>query len=465
MIKSIIKNTFVYAVLPHVAKIFGLFTLPLIMKYLTAKDFGVYASIIVFSTLLSFSKDLGLYNSFFVSYYNYNKNFKLVWNRLFGILTIWSILYSFLVYLFLYYALVYILDVKENINLLLISIILPVLLFDNLIMISSILLRLQKNIFYTSIVYMISGLLTLFFNIFFIVFLKLGYLGFFFSLFISTLFVFVCFLFKVVIRNRLYPVFDFNYYRLKSFLKVGLPMVPHNYSSYMISSSDKVIMNHYNFSINTVGEYSFGSTISNYFAPIDNAIGFVFYPYYIENISNNESAKNKKLILISHILIFLITVSMAIWAKEIFSLITRNIEFRKSYIFFIFFIMAYNYRPFYMATTWHLIQQEKTKALMKISLAAGVISVFSNFFLLSFSNVLVSSVVYFFSFMYLGFINVFIEKGNLPLKLNYIFYLIIILFTTYSLYIISDLNFIYKFFFHLVVIIYLAYIYLKIKNI
>jgi O-antigen/teichoic acid export membrane protein len=465
MIKSILKNTVVYAVLPHVAKIFGLITLPLIMEYLSAKDFGVYASIIVFSTLLSFSKDLGLYNSFFVSYYKYNKNFKIVWNRLFGILTIWSILYSILVFLFLSYALIYILDVKENIYLILTSIILPILLFDNVIMISSILLRLQKNIIYTSIVYMISGLLTLFFNIFFIVFLKLGYLGFFLSLFISTFFIFICFLFKVVIQNRLYPVFDFNYSKLKSFLTVGLPMVPHNYSTYLISSSDKVIMNYHHFSINTVGEYSFGSTISNYFAPIDNAIGFVFYPYYIENISNNESVKNKKLILVSHILIFFITVSMAIWAKEIFSWITLNSEFRQSYIFFIFFIMAYNYRPFYMATTWHLIQQEKTKALMKISLAAGVISVSFNFILLPISNVIISSIIYFISFMYLGFINVFIEKDNLPLKLNYTFYLIIILLTTYSLYIISDFNYIYKCVFHLLIIIYLAVNYLKIKNI
>jgi len=294
MIKSILKNTIIYAVLPHVSKIFGLITLPLIMEYLSAKDFGVYTSIIVFSTLLSFSKDLGLYNSFFVSYYNYKKKFKIVWNRLFGILTIWSIFYSFLVYLFLCYALSYILDVKENIYLILISIIIPIFLFDNVIMISSIFLRLQKNIVYTSIVYMISGLLTLFFNIFFIVFLKLGYLGFFLSLFISTFFVFICFLFKVVIKNRLYPVFDFKYNKLKSFLRVGLPMVPHNYSTYLISSSDKVIMNYHNFSISTVGEYSFGSTISNYFAAIDNAIGFVFYPYYIENISNNKSIKNTK---------------------------------------------------------------------------------------------------------------------------------------------------------------------------
>lgn len=156
---------------------------------------------------------------------------------------------------------------------------------------------------------------------------------------------------------------------------------------------------------------------------------------------------------------------MAIWAKEIFSWITLNSEFRQSYIFFIFFIMAYNYRPFYMATTWHLIQQEKTKALMKISLAAGVISVSFNFILLPISNVIISSIIYFISFMYLGFINVFIEKDNLPLKLNYTFYLIIILLTTYSLYIISDFNYIYKCVFHLLIIIYLAVNYLKIKNI
>ena len=301
MIRSILKNTIVYAILPHVSKIFGLITLPLIMECLSAKDFGIYATIMVFSTLLSFSKDLGLYNSFFVSYYKYNKNFKIVWNRLFGILTIWSILYSILVFLFLSYALIYIIDVKENVYLILISVILPILLFDNVIMISSILLRLQKNIVYTAIVYMISGLLTLFFNIFFIVFLKLGYLGFFLSLFISTFFIFICFLFKVVIQNRLYPVFDFNIRKLKSLLIVGLPMVPHNYSTYLISSSDKVIMNYHNFSISTIGGYSFGSTISNYFAPIDNAIGFVFYPYYIENISKNEAIKNKKLILVSHV--------------------------------------------------------------------------------------------------------------------------------------------------------------------
>jgi O-antigen/teichoic acid export membrane protein len=465
MIKSVLKNTIVYAVLPHVSKIFGLITLPFIMKHLSAEDFGIYSTIIVFSTLLSFSKDLGLYNSFFVSYYNYNKNFKIVWNRLFGILTVWSILYSILVFVFLSYALIYILHLKDNIYLILISIILPILLFDNVIMISNILLRLQKNIVYTSIIYMISGLLTVFFNVFFIVFLKLGFLGFFLSLFISTFFIFLCFLSKVLIQNKLYPVFDFKYRKLKSFLTIGLPMIPHNYSTYLISSSDKLIMNYHNFSIATIGGYSFGSTISNYFAPIDNAIGFVFYPYYIENISNNELIKNKKLILTSHIIIFFITVSIAIWAKEIFSLLTLNNEFRQSYIFFIFFIMAYNYRPFYMATTWHLIQQEKTKALMKISLTAGLLSVILNFTLLPISAVLISSIIYFISFMYLGFSNVYIEKNKLPLRLNYTFYLIIIFLTTVFLFISSNFNCIYKFFFQLLLIVYLAFNYLIIKKI
>jgi O-antigen/teichoic acid export membrane protein len=465
MTRSILKNTIVYAILPHISKIFGLITLPFIMEHLTSKDFGIYATIIAFSTVLSFSKDLGLYNSFFVSFYNYNKNFNKVWNRLFGILTIWSILYATFVFLFLNYALIYILDVNKNIMLITISITLPILLFDNIIMISSIFLRLQKNILYTSIVYMTSGLITLFLNLFFIIGLKLGYLGFFLSLFISTFFIFICFLFKVIIRNSFYPVFKFKYRQLKSFLIVSLPMVPHNYSTYLIASSDKLIMNYHNLSIARIGAYSFGSTISNYFAPIDNAIGFVFYPYYIENISNNESTKNKKLILLSHILIFFITVSMAIWAKEILSLLTQNREFQQSYLFFIFFIMAYNYRPFYMATTWHLIQQEKTRALMKISFMAGVLSVFLNFTLLPISNILISSIIYFFSFMYLGFINSFNEKKTLPVRLNYRFYFILIILTTLLLYSISDSIYIYKLIFQFILIIYLAVSYLKFKKI
>jgi O-antigen/teichoic acid export membrane protein len=127
--------------------------------------------------------------------------------------------------------------------------------------------------------------------------------------------------------------------------------------------------------------------------------------------------------------------------------------------------MAYNYRPFYMATTWHLIQQEKTRALMKISFMAGVLSVFLNFTLLPISNILISSIIYFFSFMYLGFINSFNEKKSLPVRLNYRFYFILIILTTLLLYSISDSIYIYKLIFQFILIIYLAVSYLKFKKI
>ena len=454
MNKTIFRDTVVYAVLPHISKIVGLFFLPFMMKFLDSKDYGIYGIVIAYSTLFSFAKDLGLYNTFFVTYFNYKNNYKIIWNRLFGILTLWAFIYSVLVFFVLYFGLYNSTVDRQNLFLLIIIVVIPIAFFDNSIMISGILLRLQKKIIITSIVFMFSGLLTVLLNFFFIVGLKIGYIGFFLSMFISSFFVFIVFYFMVLKRNNLYPIFRFKYRQVYSFLKIGLPMIPHNYSTYMLSTSDKLIMNYYKLSISKIGSYSFGNTISNYFAPIDNAIGYVFYPYYIENIANKEHLKNQKLIVISHIFIFIITTSLSIWAKEIFDILTDNKEFSNSYVFFIFFIMSYNYRPFYMATTWQLIQQERTKALLKISFTSGLISVIFNIVLLPYTNIIISSLIYFLSFIYLGFINSFIEKDKMQIKINYKQYLFTILISMLIIYTIKDYNYVNK---TLVQIVFLTY--------
>ena len=418
---TILKDTLVYTILPHFPKLLGILLLPWLMKYLSVEDFGYYGILLAYSAILSFMKDLGLYNAFFVSYFRYGKKYHIVWNKMFGLLSLWAFIYGgmVLIVVFVVQNNWEISSFRKSASALLLSI--PLVFFDTTIMLSTIKLRLEKKVLKTAVIFGIAGMLNVLGNVLFIIVLKLGYLGFIISLFCSTFVTFLVLLITVVLKSEIRPNFRLRSRQVKSWLKTSIPFIPHNYSSYLISSSDRAIMNINGINIEVLGKYNFAHTVANYLRPLDEAIGFVLFPYYIDNRSNGNHESNKKLILGTHYVLYFVTCLIALWSTQLFGIITDDTNLLDSTRYFIWIILAFNYKPFYMATAWPLLHEERSNELLRISLVGGLLSVISNLIVVPFLGASGSAIVLYGAFMYLGF-SVLLFPRSAEFKLNYLGY-------------------------------------------
>ncbi len=459
MFNKFFTETAIFAILPQLPKILNLFILPFLMDHLDTKDFGIYGLVLAYMGATAFFKDLGLYNSFFTSFYNYKYRYKIVWSKIFGILTIWSLPYTVIVGFILFFFLSS-MEI-ESMSLLLFVLLFPLLVFENTILIGNVKYRLDFKITQIAIITSISSVVSVGLSYVLIVEYGLGYLGWFYSMFVSSAINFICFSYVVFVKEKIFPIFKIKIRTLKAFLKISLPFIPHNYSSYLVTTSDRLVLNFYKVDINEIGLYNFSYQFPHYFSVIDHAIGMVAFPYYMENYSKKNHTNNKILFVILSKLLLVGTFTICLWFKEIILIFTNEAQYETAYIFSIIILMSFNYRPFYMASTWHLFQEENSKMLLKISFFAGIINVSLNLIFIPFFGIKAAAIITFISYIYLGFSG-FLIKGNvLPIKYDFKRYFLIIISSTLFVYLIRDISVNYKLTLTLILIFYL---YLTIKN-
>ena len=72
MFKKLLSHSFLYSVAPQLPKLLSLALMPILTKYLTDKDYGIYGVITAYIFFISVLKDLGFsvvfVNTFFVGH-------------------------------------------------------------------------------------------------------------------------------------------------------------------------------------------------------------------------------------------------------------------------------------------------------------------------------------------------------------------------------------------------------------
>jgi len=143
---------------------------------------------------------------------------------------------------------------------------------------------------------------------------------------------------------------------------------------------------------------------------------------YLQLFRENTEQANRKarqMTFLLQALFLLLSVSICIWMKEIFGLLVNNAELQAAYPIAIILLMSFNYRPMYLAAINKLMFQEKTKALWKISLLAGVANVALNFVFLPIYGIFASAVITFSTFMYAGYAGFYMKEFKESNRLNY----------------------------------------------
>ncbi len=399
MLKRLFSHSLLYAIGPQLPSIITLFLLPITTKYLTAFDYTVYGITLAYTSALSAFKDLGLQlnltNYFFKAQGNPVK-WKLFWQKIFGILIVWSFPYALMVFMILYFFVQKYIDTHFYYFILLI--ILPILLFDSVNTLGVRYYQSKQKPQYLFIVAVITGAIGVFANYYLIVNLKFHYWSFFITNFVIALINFLFFLYPVFFKLKLYPVFKIKKNQMRNFLRVSLPMIPHKYSGYLLDASDRILLDLYKINPQQIGQYNFAYTLGKYADAAGNAIGQAVGPMYYTLFAQRleVSYKNARYFTFFLQVVFISFTFMAcLWVKEIFNLITNNAELAAAYPFAIVILMGNSCMPMYWACMMRLGFEDKTKQFWRISFAGGIINVILNLLLIPYLGVMGSAVATF----------------------------------------------------------------------
>lgn len=446
MLKKLFTHSFLYAVGPQIPKFANLLVLPVITQYLTPLDYGVYGTLLAYMGLMQGLKSLG-FDVLFVNSFFKKKQWRAYWSRYIGGLYVYNLFFAFLYALLFYFFIPN--EAQDNLWLLIGLIVLPALLFDVTKMAGSRFFQLSQKPRYIAIVSAVVGSITIFVNLYTIAYLKMGYLGWFIALAIGSLLSFCFYAIPVYFKEKIIPVLTTNVNFWKKSLKVGLPTIPHNYSTYLLNSSDRLVMDQLKTPIQQIGIYNMAYVFGGYLEMFGTAVGMAVGPYITKLYAQkNEIADKavKSLTFFLQVSFILICVLISLWVKEVFQLLIRNAALQQAYSIAIIIIMGYAYRPLYWAAVNKLFYYEHTNKLWRISFVAGVLNVVLNLIFIPIYGIYAAAITTLISLIYLGISPYYIKefKAMNTQQFYPLLWMVVVLVLTVILYFIRDSSIVYK---------------------
>jgi O-antigen/teichoic acid export membrane protein len=325
----------------------------------------------------------------------------------------------------------------------------PSVILDNANTIANYYYRFTENPKVIAIVGTVAGLISIGGTYYCIVDLKMGYMGWFIGTFLTSLITFLCFLYPVYFKLKLTPILKFKKRFIKKHLRVSLPMIPHNYSSYLLNSSDRVVMDLMKVNISQVGLYNIAYRFGSAFEIMGEAVGMAVGPHYVRLYMANsreglEAARR---------LTYLLTISfisvaflVSLWLRQVFELLINNASLKGAYDVGIIIFMGYCYRPMYWCTVNKLSSFDKTAVLWRISFVAGLLNLILNIIFVGRFGIYAAAVITFISLMFVGFAGFYLKSYKKLKGVNHypMAWLLLITVLTILVYYLRDISYLYK---------------------
>jgi O-antigen/teichoic acid export membrane protein len=400
MIKKTIVNTIVYGIGPQIPKFAGIVILPLITPYLTAADFGIFGVIQAYGLALSYLKTLGTDVVLSNVYVKHPRHYVVVWRHIAGMLHVWAFLVSII------FALIIIAVLKPDhphLTEIIILNVVPLAIFATTENQFFRYYQLQQRPWPISIRVIVTGLINVVVTYYTIRVLQLGYRGWFYASFIASLASFLWILYPLYIRHKLYPSFRLKWRSMKRTLRISLPILPHFYGNYLLSSADRVVLDWLKVSHEGIGRYNAAYLFGNYFTILATASKRAIGPMLQLLYSKSQWKKAKLLVFYWSAAFLILTSTVSIWIREIIPFFIRTPGMEGIYGMAIWIIMANNYVPMYSGANSQIFYFEETGGLWKRAFAAFAINVGMNLILVPYGGVYFAAVSSFVSYMYLAY--------------------------------------------------------------
>ena len=376
-IKQLLTNIIWYGVIPKITAILSLLLLPLITPFLTLEDYGIMGLINSYKGIALGVATFGLHMHLTNSYFELGKNFILLWRRLFFYMIVSSLLTA-IALTFIYSFSLSITPESKKILIISLSII-PILFFPVNTIIEH----------YFPLVYkprtqvlrnLIASVVSIGFSFVMIRYYNLGYVGWVVSATILTLLTFILFFKPLYIDLKIYPQVDFNFSRIKKLLKISLPIIPHNLSHMLLSSSDRIIMDILGVSVVSIGLYSNGYSIGENSNVVITGISIALSPVLQRIFREKNIVKMKYYYRLSNLIISVFILLVIFWMKEFYMIFVKNESLQPAYIVAILTSVSYlvNATAYMYLTTSIFINKTTNKILYLVFLPA-IVNILLNF--------------------------------------------------------------------------------------
>lgn len=461
IIRKIITNTFVYGLAPYVASVANLLILPIITKNLTEVDYGISGTITAYTGALGALNTLGMSVILTNAFFKYPTRYKWIWRQVYGFLSIWNVIYAFIIASLL--ALIMPEVAIENKFLIIVLNTLPIVFFGPTSTLATLFYTLKKDAKQIGIRTAIFGVLAVTLNLYFISYLKLGYMGWFYTSFIVGILTNLSYWYSLNKTHRIYPIFNFKRNTIKKALKISIPIIPNHYSYYLLDGSERLIMDNLKVPVGDIGEYNMAASFSNYAGGLTNASSNAITPFLYEMLKDKKFRKTRNLLYTWGGVLLCLTFILCLWSRELFQFLIKNDTLRETYPLAIILIMAYNFRPIFIGPYQLMLFNEKTSTIWKFSLYASAISIGLNLLLIPIFGFKIAAVSLYIAFFYWG-IALHFDKTYQSIKvenLHPLMWSMIVIISTIIVFFSRDLDLLIKINISMPILIILAVILVK----
>jgi O-antigen/teichoic acid export membrane protein len=380
MLKKIVSHTFFYSFANQTPALINLFLLPFLTPFLSASDYAIYGLILSYAGLVGAFSSLGYIVLFQQSYFELGSDFKSKWSRLLGFQWLYKFLYAGLVGVLLYFTLKSKIA-TDRLNIVLALVIVPLLFFD---LTKSIATRLLQFRHKHQQVYSITigiGILSALLSFVGVRYFNLGYMAWLYSQAVSSALLAAYFGYFLYLKERIRPSFHFNKNEIVSDLKIATPLIPKEYATYLLNSSDRVLLDRFGVSQNKIGQYSIAYSFASYFENIQAQANQVLTPIVFDLYKTGSELAMQtvgKLIRAWFYISLLMATLLGLWIPDIFRLLYRKAELSAAYPMAIVLIFGFCYRPIYVAIVDKAIYDKRTMEVLKITVVAALSNVLLN---------------------------------------------------------------------------------------
>lgn len=377
-IKQITKHSFVYGTGTIVNRVIGFVMIPVYTRYLVPFEYGIIELVAMTTEIVGMILSMRISRAMYRFYFEYDsaedRNEIISTAMLsFGGIGLVGILLASLISDFLAEN---ILNSSRYSFYFIISF--TTLWFNTVIEIAFYyLMILKKSVLYI-ILASVKLILALSFNIYFIVFLKMGVLGMLYGNLIASISLTVILVLPILIRLGI----RFSRKKLTEMLKYGLPLIPGSLANFVVLVSDRYIVKIFG-SLSDVGIYS----LSYRFGLIPHRL--ITEPFnQIWGVRRFELMKRDdaeelfgKIIIYFVFLVTFLGLGISVLAKDTLYIIADN-KFWDAYKYIPVLVLSYIVYSLYFHFAMGIYLLKKTKYISYIDILNGVINVLLNIFLI-----------------------------------------------------------------------------------
>lgn len=425
MIKKLLTNSAIYGIAPHIPKVVSVFLLPILTAYLTDVDYGIAGTIAAYTMALAALSTMGFSVVLQISFFKSRCQYKVLWREIYGFLQYWMVVFSLIQSIVLYFVIPK--EAEANKWLIILLTNFNGVIFGPAGLIGPLYYQLSQHPFPVAIRSMALGFLTILINYICIVIFKWGYMGWYISSFMGTFLINASYWYFLSYHLKLSPIYNFKFRTIKRNLRVAIPTIPHYYTYFLITTSNRVVMDRSNMDLALIGKFNMAQQFTAMFESFIRAVECAIGPMCMDAIRDNDEKESKRIVYVFWLITFFSTFLFSLWSREIFSLLISNKALSDTYPYAAVLVLALNYRPMYIASSNIYFYHERTLELLYITFGAGVIALLANIVFIPKYGLWAACIINYIAFLYQGYSGFFYKTFKVKAKERYPFIKIMLL--------------------------------------